>query len=204
MPNEYISIHRKLFQDIFSHAGKIREYNITKNEWVLDGDTIVYGSASELMATLAYDFSQEKPFDYRGFSMDEIIHIFLRNLLLNEKHELHNRTMHISGKWKEENLDIEIKKPDIEIEKPDIEIEKPDIEKIINEKAAGLSFKTKEHIRNIFEEVGFEDTFGRQVVMEITGLKAATASELIKKLKTLEIIENVSGFGKGKYKFSNR
>ena len=197
MPNEYIPIHRKLFQDIFSHAGKIREYNITKKEWVLDGDTVVYGSASELMATLDYDFSQEKPFDYRGLSMDEIIHIFLRNLLLNEKHELHNRTMHISGRWKEENLDIEIKKPDIEIEKPDIE-------KIINEKAAGLSFKTKEHIRKIFEEVGFEDTFGRQVVMEITGLKAATASELIKKLKTLEIIENVSGFGKGKYKFSNR
>ena len=270
-PNEYISIHRKLFQDIYIHAGKIREYNITKKEWVLDGDTVVYGSASELRATLDYDFSQEKSFDYRGLSMDEIIHhlsvfisrlwqihifgegntrttavffikylrtlgfnvtneifanhawyfrnalvranytdlkknihetteyleLFLRNLILDEKHELHNRTMHISGMWKEGNLDIES-------EKPDIESKKPDIEKLINEKAAGLSLKTKEHIRNIFEEVGFEDIFGRQVVMEITGLKAATASELIKKLKTLEIIENVSGFGKEKYKFSNR
>ena len=148
----------------------------------------------------------------------EYLELFLRNLLLDEKHELHNRTMHISGMWKEGNLDIESEKPDIESEKPDIESEKPDIEsekpdieskkpdieKLINEKAAGLSLKTKEHIRNIFEEVGFEDIFGRQVVMEITGLKAATASELIKKLKTLEIIENVSGFGKGKYKFSNR
>ena len=93
---------------------------------------------------------------------------FLRNLLLDEKHELHNRTMHISGMWKEGNLDIES-------EKPDIESKKPDIEKLINEKAAGLSLKTKEHIRNIFEEVGFEEIFGRQVVMEITGLKAATA-----------------------------
>ena len=93
----YTSIHRKLFQDIFSHAGKIREYNIAKKEWVLDGDTVVYGSASELMATLAYDFSQEKPFDYRGLSMNEIIHLFLRNFLLDEKHELHNRIMHISG-----------------------------------------------------------------------------------------------------------
>ena len=35
-PNEYISIHRKLFQGIYSHAGKIRDYNITKKEWVLD------------------------------------------------------------------------------------------------------------------------------------------------------------------------
>lgn len=43
--NEYISIHRKLFQGIYSHAGKIRDYNITKKEWVLDGATLAYGSA---------------------------------------------------------------------------------------------------------------------------------------------------------------
>ena len=275
-PNEYISIHRKLFRDIYSHAGKIREYNITKKEWVLDGNTVVYGSASQLRATLDYDFSQEKSFDYRGLSMDEIIHhlsvfisrlwqihifgegntrttavffikylrtlgfnvtneifannawyfrnalvranytdlkknihetteyleLFLRNLLLDEKHELHNRTMHISGMWKEGNLDIEIEKLDIESKKPDIENKKPDIEKLINEKVAGLSLKTKEHIRNIFEEIGFEDIFGRRKVMEITGLKAASSSDLLKKLKKLEIIENVSGYGKGKYKFS--
>ena len=40
-PNEYISIHRKLFQGIYKHAGKIRDYNITKKEWVLDGATAV-------------------------------------------------------------------------------------------------------------------------------------------------------------------
>ena len=51
-PNEYISIHRKLFQGIYKHAGKIRDYNITKKEWVLDGATVMYGSASELRATL--------------------------------------------------------------------------------------------------------------------------------------------------------
>lgn len=65
-PNEYISIHRKLFQGIYNHAGKIRDYNITKKEWVLDGATVMYGSASELRATLEYDFSQEKDFSYRG------------------------------------------------------------------------------------------------------------------------------------------
>ena len=66
-PNEYISIHRKLFMGIYSHAGKIRDYNITKKEWVLDGATVMYGSASELIATLEYDFSQEKAFSYKGF-----------------------------------------------------------------------------------------------------------------------------------------
>ena len=51
-PNEYIGIHKKLFTGIYSHAGKIRDYNITKKEWVLDGETVLYGSASELRATL--------------------------------------------------------------------------------------------------------------------------------------------------------
>ena len=73
-PNEYIAIHRKLFQGIYNHAGKIRDYNITKKEWVLDGATVMYGSASELRATLEYDFSQEKDFSYKSLSMDEIIH----------------------------------------------------------------------------------------------------------------------------------
>lgn len=73
-PNEYISIHRKLFQGIYKHAGKMRDYNITKKEWVLDGATVLYGSASELRATLEYDFSQERDFSYRGLSTDEIIH----------------------------------------------------------------------------------------------------------------------------------
>jgi len=173
-PTEYISIHRKLFSGIYSHAGRIRDYNITKKEWVLNGATVIYGSASELRATLDYDFSEEKKFSYKNLSMDEIIHhlamfvsrlwqihvfgegntrttavffikylqtlgfdatndifaenawyfrnslvranyndlkhgihettefleLFLRNLLLNEQHPLHNRDMHISG-WLE-------------------------------------------------------------------------------------------------------
>lgn len=73
-PNEYISIHRKLFTGIYSHAGRIRDYNITKREWVLSGATVLYGSATELMATLDYDFSEEKKFSYKNLTMDEIIH----------------------------------------------------------------------------------------------------------------------------------
>ena len=73
-PTEYISIHKKLFTGIYGHAGKIRDYNITKKEWVLDGETVLYGSASELRATLDYDFSQEKNYSYKGLTMDEIIH----------------------------------------------------------------------------------------------------------------------------------
>ena len=73
-PNEYLSIHRKLFTGIYSHAGRIRDYNITKKEWVLNGATVLYGSATELRATLDYDFSEEKKFSYKNPSMDEIIH----------------------------------------------------------------------------------------------------------------------------------
>ena len=73
-PNEYLSIHKKLFVGIYNHAGKIRDYNITKKEWVLNGATVLYGSASELRATLDYDISEEKKFNYRNLSMEDIIH----------------------------------------------------------------------------------------------------------------------------------
>lgn len=72
-PAQYISIHSQLFKGIYKYAGKIRDYNITKNEWVLDGDTVMYGGALDLRATLDYDFSVEKEFSYKNLSMDEII-----------------------------------------------------------------------------------------------------------------------------------
>ena len=73
-PSEYIGIHKKLFSGIYKHAGKIRDYNITKKEWVLNGETVLYGNAAELRETLEYDFAQERNFSYKGLSTDEIIH----------------------------------------------------------------------------------------------------------------------------------
>lgn len=70
---QYLSIHHRLFEGIYKHAGKIRDYNITKKEWVLDGDTVTYGGATELRATLEYDISQEQAFDYSSLSMDQVI-----------------------------------------------------------------------------------------------------------------------------------
>jgi fido (protein-threonine AMPylation protein) len=82
-PIEFITIHRRLFEGIFSHAGKIRDYNITKEEWVLDDDTVTYGNAINLRETLEYDFSVEKNFSYKGLSTEEMIaHLsrFIANL----------------------------------------------------------------------------------------------------------------------------
>ena len=70
---EYLSIHERLFDGIYDHAGKFREYNITKQEWVLDGDTVTYGSWSQLRATLEYDLEQERAFNYTGLSMGAVI-----------------------------------------------------------------------------------------------------------------------------------
>ncbi len=70
---QYLSIHKRLFEGVYKHAGKIRDYNITKKEWVLDGDTVMYGGWTELRETLEYDLSQEKAFNYSGLTMDEII-----------------------------------------------------------------------------------------------------------------------------------
>ena len=82
-PVEYLSIHFRLFTNIYKFAGKIRDYNITKKEWVLNGETVLYASANSLKATLEYDFEQERKFNYKGLSEQEIIeHIaqFISNL----------------------------------------------------------------------------------------------------------------------------
>ena len=82
-PAEYLTIHRRLFEGIYSHAGQIRDYNITKKEWVLNGETVLYSSSESMRATLEYDFQQEKKFIYRGLSQQEIIeHLaqFISNL----------------------------------------------------------------------------------------------------------------------------
>ena len=264
-PNEYLSIHRKLFTGIYSHAGRIRDYNITKKEWVLNGATVLYGSATELRATLDYDFSEEKKFSYKNLTMDEIIHhlavfvsrlwqihvfgegntrttavffikylrtlgfdvtndifaenawyfrnslvranyndlkngvhettefleLFLRNLLLNESNPLHNRTLHISGTFKE------TEKPDIEMTKPDIEALKPDIEK-------SFQPKTASHILKLREAFPGQTVFGRSDVMKVLDIKTSRASDLLKEMAEHGIIEPVSGQGKGKYRFWNQ
>jgi len=72
-PVELLNIHRKLFEGVFSHAGKIRDYNITKKEWVLNGDTVIYASFDSIRETLDYDFDQEKNFEYDELSTAEIV-----------------------------------------------------------------------------------------------------------------------------------
>lgn len=71
--NGLISIHRNIFSGVFKHAGQLREYDITKNEWVLRGDTVFYGRWQDLRMALEYDIEKENQFDYKGLSMEEVI-----------------------------------------------------------------------------------------------------------------------------------
>ncbi|MBQ7021239.1 MAG: Fic family protein [Phascolarctobacterium sp.] len=72
-PAELMNIHRRLFDGVFKSAGKFRDYNITKNEWVLNGETVIYASWNSLQETLDYDFKTEKAFSYEGLSLVEAI-----------------------------------------------------------------------------------------------------------------------------------
>jgi len=69
----FTSIHRRLFEGIFKFAGKIRDYDITKKEWVLRGDTVLYVNSEDLQKALEYDLEQEKNFSYKRLSMDEVV-----------------------------------------------------------------------------------------------------------------------------------
>ena len=131
----------------------------------------------------------------------EYLEAFLRNLLLNEKNELHNRNLHISGLLNNEKVDIGDKEVDIESKKVDIENEKVDIESLLSGKIGKFSVKTTEYIYRLFEKYGFDEVFGRSAVMELLELKGSGASKLLSNLVQADIIEPVSGYGKGKYKF---
>lgn len=72
-PAEWFSIHRRLFEGVFEHAGQIRTYNITKKEWVLKDDTVIYASWNSIKETLDYDFKTEKQFSYEGLSLAESV-----------------------------------------------------------------------------------------------------------------------------------
>ena len=124
----------------------------------------------------------------------EYLEAFLRNLLLNEENELHNRNLHISGLLNEEKVDIGDTKVDIENGKVDID-------SVLSEKGSDFSVKTTIHIHRLFEKFGFDEVFGRSAVMELLELKGSGASKLLSNLVKADIIEPVSGHGKGKYKF---
>ena len=80
---EYINIHKQLFKGIYDHAGQIRTYNISKKEWVLNGNSVAYGNSYNLVDLLEYDFKKEKEFKYSNLTKEEFIkHIaeFISNL----------------------------------------------------------------------------------------------------------------------------
>ena len=72
-PAQLTSIHRRLFEGIYKFAGRIRDYNITKQEWVLRGETVYYASADTISETLDYDMGQERNYSYEGKSIDDAI-----------------------------------------------------------------------------------------------------------------------------------
>lgn len=72
-PAQLISIHRRLFDGIYKLAGRIRDYNITKKEWVLGGKTVFYASADTINETLSYDMGQEREFSYTNMNIDDAI-----------------------------------------------------------------------------------------------------------------------------------
>ena len=86
-------------------------------------------------------------------------------------------------------MDIETRKVDIEIGKVDIETPKVDITHTVAGKAID------------FEKFGYDKIFGRSAIMDTLELKSSGASKLISNLLQADIIEPVSGHGKGKYKF---
>lgn len=110
------------------------------------------------------------------------------HLLLNENYPLHNRTLHISETFKEPE------KANIDSQKANIDFEKVNIEDV-------FAAKTASHIQKLQEALDTQNVFGRSDVQRILGLKPTRSSALLREMAEHGIIEPVSGYGKGKYRF---
>ena len=157
---------------------------------------------------IVFDPTKNLDFSKGIHETTEYLEVFLRNLLLNEKNELLNRNLHISRLLNEEKVDIRDQKVDIQNRKVDIRDQKVDIralkvnvENIFSGKCNNFTVKTTVNIHRLFAKFGFDEVFGRSAVMEILELKSSGASKLLSNLVQADIIEPVSGYGKGKYKF---
>ena len=65
--------HRAIFEGVFKHAGRFRDYDISKKEWVLRWDSVLYGRWQDLKMTIEYDLEQERHFDYTGLDKGQTI-----------------------------------------------------------------------------------------------------------------------------------
>ena len=83
-PLELVSIHKRIFDGVFDFAGKVRDYNISKSEWILGGMSVYYSSADMIMTTLEYDFKEEKKVNY---------------FKLSEKQQIRQLAQFISSIW---------------------------------------------------------------------------------------------------------
>ena len=74
----FAALHRAIFEGVFKHAGRFRDYDISKKEWVLQWDTVLYGRWQDLKMTIEYDLEQERQFDYTGLDKGQMIEHFAR------------------------------------------------------------------------------------------------------------------------------
>ncbi len=121
----------------------------------------------------------------------EYLELFLRNLLLNEKNPLHNRSLHVSGAFKDPE------KANIEPAKANIDVQKANIEK-------AFTAKTAVNVRKLLDAFGYQTVFGRSDVEKVLGLKPTRSSALLHDMAERGMIVPVSGQGKGKYRFVSK
>ena len=69
----YQSVHRRVFEGVMKHAGEFRTYDISKKEWVLEGDSVRYLNWEDLRRAIEYELEQERAYTYKGKSQDELI-----------------------------------------------------------------------------------------------------------------------------------
>ncbi len=77
-PTYLQELHAFIFENVLSFAGKYREVNIRKHEWILKDDSVTYGPWRSIAENLTAAFDREQEYSYAGKSTSEMIAHFAR------------------------------------------------------------------------------------------------------------------------------
>ncbi|MCR4649086.1 MAG: putative DNA binding domain-containing protein [Lachnospiraceae bacterium] len=101
--------------------------------------------------------------------------------------------------------DIESKKSGISLQKSDIENEKLSEEYLMQKcKQYSYNITVLNNMRALYASINTNQIFGASDIERILGCARSTASDIIKRMRDMNVVVSVSNHGKGKYRLINK
>lgn len=96
---------------------------------------------------------------------------------------------------------VAVDAPKVVVQDEKVAIEERKVMFVQKLNATGYTKATKNKISRVFDQYGTDSVIGRSDIVQVTGDSLTAAGKLISKMKEVELLEPVTGHGKGKYRF---